>query len=422
MYPDLWRDAANPAPFMNSQDTAPRPGGRRASCASCTHCGFCLAQLPDLPPARRRARQPARPHLPGQATARGRGADARQTHLDRCLTCRACETTCPSGVEYGRLADLGRELVEERVAARPDASGRAARPAARACCRDRRLFATLLRWGGPSRPLVPRVLHRHHVPRGRPPAWPQTPRLRRRCAASCCSRAACSRPWCPRSMPTPARVLTELGIEVVRVPAGGCCGAIDQHLGYPERARARMRHNLDAWQPALDAGADAIVINATGCGAQVAEYAHALADDPDYAERAQRATELATDPVELLEPYAERLRPADGVPRRIAFHAPCTLQHGLGLSGRTEALLRRIGFELTLVGDPHICCGSAGTYSVLQPGLARELRDDKVRQLERGGPQLIATANVGCLTHIQNGTRRPVRHWLELVTATPAQG
>ena len=159
------------------------------------------------------------------------------------------------------------------------------------------------------------------------------------------------------------------------------------------------------------------MVNATGCGAQVAEYAHALATDPAYSDRAQQATQLAVDPVELLEPYADRLRPADGIPKRIAFHAPCTLQHGLGLGGRVENLLRRIGFELTPVADPHICCGSAGTYSVLQPELAEQLRGDKVRNLENGSPEMIATANIGCLTHIQTGTGLPVRHWLEMITA-----
>lgn len=405
----------NLAPFI--RDTT---AGQEADAIlrKCTHCGFCLANCPtyrllgdELDSPRGRIYQ-VKQVLEGAEPTR-----AIQTHLDRCLTCRACETTCPSGVEYGRLADLGRQLVEERVSRGP--RERALRRLLRGVLPRRRLFAALLALGRAFRPLVPGVLRHHIPPRRRAPPWPQTPlqAVRRVVLFEGCVQPA----MVPAIDAHTARVLTELGIEVVRVPDGGCCGAIDQHLGHPEQARARMRHNLDAWQPALDAGADAIVVNATGCGAQVAEYAHALAEDPDYAERAQRATELAVDPVELLEPYAERLRPADGVPRRIAFHAPCTLQHGLGLGGRTEALLRRIGFELTLVGDPHICCGSAGTYSVLQPELARQLRDDKVHQLERGAPQLIATANVGCLTHIETGTQRPVRHWLELVTAQAAE-
>jgi len=283
----------------------------------------------------------------------------------------------------------------------------------------RRLFTPLLALGRTFRPLMPAML-RHHVPTARRAPWPsaaQTP-MRRVILFEGCVQPA----LVPAINAHTARVLTELGMEAVRIPAAGCCGAIDQHLGEPDKARERIRHNLDAWAPELDAGADAIVVNATGCGAQVAEYAHALAADPAYTERAQQATRLATDPVELLEPYADRLRPADGVSARIAFHAPCTLQHGLGLGGRVENLLRRIGFELTPVADPHICCGSAGTYSVLQPELAEQLRGDKVRNLENGSPEMIATANIGCLTHIQTGTGLPVRHWLELITATDADG
>ena len=401
----------NLAPFV--RDT---PEGREADAIlrKCTHCGFCLANCPTY-------------RLLGDEldSPRGRiyqvkqvleGAEPTQTvqmHLDRCLTCRACETTCPSGVQYARLADIGRQLVEERVPR--SARERAVRGLLRGVLPHRRLFGPLLGLGRTFRPLVPRVL-RHHIPlRRRPPAWPTGPAAAER---SVILFEGCVQPaLVPAIDAHTARVLTELGMEVRRVQAGGCCGAIDQHLGHPEKARMRMRHNLDAWQPALDAGADAIVVNATGCGAQIAEYAHALAGDEAYAERAARATELATDPVELLESHAERLRPADGVPTRIAFHAPCTLQHGLGLSGRVEALLKRIGFELVPVADAHICCGSAGTYSVLQPALARQLRDDKLDRLERESPDLIATANVGCLTHLETGTERPVRHWLELITA-----
>jgi glycolate oxidase iron-sulfur subunit len=214
------------------------------------------------------------------------------------------------------------------------------------------------------------------------------------------------------------RVLAGLGIAVERTRAG-CCGALDQHLGHPAKAGKRVRHNVDAWAPALDGGADAVVVNASGCGAQIKEYGHHLANDPGYAERARQVAAAAVDPVELLEPYADRLRPTDDAPRRIAFHAPCTLQHGLGLGGRVERLLARLGFELVPIRDAHICCGSAGTYSVLQPELAHRLRDDKLRHLQHDRPALIATANVGCLTHLEAGADIPVRHWLELIEAVP---
>jgi len=400
----------NLAPFIRDTEAGQEAD---AILRKCTHCGFCLANCPtyrllgdELDSPRGRIYQVKQVLEGAEPTA------ATQLHLDRCLTCRACETTCPSGVEYGRLADLGRQIIEQRVPR--SRRERVIRRALRTVLPHRRLFGPLLALGRIVRPFLPAML-RHHVPVARRAAWPTaTAAPARRVILF----EGCVQPGLvPAINAHTARVLHELGIEAVRTPAAGCCGAIDQHLGDPDKARERIRHNLDAWAPALDDGADAIVVNATGCGAQVAEYAHALAADATHSERAGEATRLATDPVELLEPYADRLRPADGVPTRIAFHAPCTLQHGLGLGGRVEKLLRRIGFELTPVADAHICCGSAGTYSVLQPELAAQLRGDKVRNLERGSPEMIATANIGCLTHIQTGTGTPVRHWLELITA-----
>jgi len=378
----------------------------------CTHCGFCLANCPtyrllgdELDSPRGRIYQ-VKQLLEGAEPTR-----TVQTHLDRCLTCRACETTCPSGVEYGRLADLGRKLVEERV---PRTAGeRAVRGALRAVLPHRRVFSPLLALGRAFRPLTPPSL-RGHIPIRRPaPPWPAAP--------ACPTRRVLMLEGCVQPALVPAinahtaRVLAALDIEIVRPPGAGCCGAIDQHLGHPDKAGARIRHNLDAWREEIEGEADAIVVNATGCGAQLADYAHAVADDTQYAELAHRASELASDPVEILEHYSDRLRPADDAPRRIAFHAPCTLQHALGLGGRVEKLLGDIGFELTPVADAHICCGSAGTYSVLQKDLAERLRADKVTNLERGSPELIATANIGCLTHIDDGTDLPVRHWIELI-------
>ena len=385
----------------------------------CTHCGFCLANCPtyrllgdELDSPRGRIYQVKQVLEGAEPTAEI------QQHLDACLTCRACETTCPSGVEYGRLADLGRSLVEERVQRPP--RDRAVRALLRGVLPHRRLFGPLLALGRAVRPVLPRQL-REHVP-ARRPAPPRSgapaPTERRVLMLEGCVQPALE----PAINAATTRLLAELGIAIERTPAAGCCGAIDQHLGHATKAKERMRRNIDAWLPALDAGADAIVVNATGCGAQIDDYAHAFADDRTYGARAQRVAEAACDPVELLESYADRLRPAQGLPRRIAFHSPCTLQHGLGLGGRVERLLTRIGFELTPVADAHICCGSAGTYSVLQPELAGRLRSDKLERLQRGGPQAIATANVGCLTHLQAGTELPVRHWLELIEAAPSGG
>lgn len=377
----------------------------------CTHCGFCLANCPtyrllgdELDSPRGRIYQ-VKQILEGEEPT-----ESHQLHLDRCLTCRACETTCPSGVQYGRLADLGREIIEQRVPRR--GSEKWIRWALRTVLPRRALFGTLLGLGRTFRPLVPGTL-RAKIPVKRPaPAWPTANHTRRVLMLEGCVQPAMEPPINPRN----ARILDGLGIEVIRTTEVACCGAIDQHLGAPEAGREHIRRNIDAWWPHIEAGAEAIIVNASGCGAQVKDYAHLMADDADYAAKAARVTELAVDPIELLEKYADELQPAPDAPRRIAFQTPCTLQHAQQLNGRVDALLRKIGFELTPVRDAHICCGSAGTYSVLQPDMAKRLRTQKLDNLNAGEPELIATANIGCLTHLNEASRVPVRHWLELVT------
>ncbi|MCS4504377.1 Anaerobic glycerol-3-phosphate dehydrogenase subunit C [wastewater metagenome] len=377
----------------------------------CTHCGFCLANCPtyrlwgdELDSPRGRIYQVK------QVLEGAEPTESLQTHLDRCLTCRACETTCPSGVEYGRLADLGREIVEREVP-RP-VSTRALRWALRVVLPRRQLFSALLGIGRTVRPLVPQPLRSKIRPRRTAPAWPQAARERTVLMLEGCVQPALD----PVINPQTARVADGLGFQVIRTPEAGCCGAVNQHLGDVDTAKDQARRNIDAWWPHVEAGAGAIIVNASGCGAQVKDYGHLLAGDPDYAERAERVSTLAVDPVEFLEHWQAELRPAADAPRRIAFQSPCTLQHAQGLGGRVEALLGAVGFELTPVADPHICCGSAGTYSVLQPETAKTLRQQKLDNLNAGAPELIATANIGCLTHLDEASDIPVRHWLELVT------
>lgn len=393
------------------------PEGREADAIlrKCTHCGFCLANCPTYRLLGDELDSPrGRIYQVKQLVEGAKPSASIQLHLDRCLTCRACETTCPSGVEYGRLADLGREIVERHVPRRR--SERWLRLALRHVLPRRRLFGTLLGLGRSVRPLVPRALRKKIHPRRPAPPWPESgTRERFVLMLEGCVQPALEPPINPQT----ARVLDDLGIGVVRTPEVACCGAIDQHLGAPDAAREHLRRNIDAWWPHLEAGAEAIVVNASGCGAQVKDYGHLLADDPDYAEKAAKVTALTVDPIELLERHAERLAPADSAPRRVAFQTPCTLQHAQGLNGRVDALLARIGFELTPVADPHICCGSAGTYSVLQPELARRLQVQKVDNLTAGSPEIIATANIGCLTHLNEAAPVPVRHWLELVKVRP---
>jgi glycolate oxidase iron-sulfur subunit len=276
----------------------------------------------------------------------------------------------------------------------------------------RRLFTALLRAGQGVRPLLPAVL-KDTLPLRRPaPAWPQSSGTRRVLMLEGCVQPALE----PALNPVTARLLDAVGIAVVRTAGSVCCGAVGQHLGAAEEARATIRRTIDAWWPHIERGeVEAIVVNASGCGAQVKDHDHLMRHNSTYADKARRVAELVRDPIELLEAYAEHLIPAPAAPRRIAFQAPCTLQHGQKLPNRVEALLTRIGFTLTPVPDAHLCCGSAGTYSVLQPTLSKQLRAEKLAALGSGRPELIATANIGCLSHLAAAAELPVRHWLELV-------
>jgi glycolate oxidase iron-sulfur subunit len=377
---------------------------------ACVHCGFCNATCPtyqllgdELDGPRGRIyliKQVLEGHAPSRKT---------QLHLDRCLTCRACETTCPSGVRYGRLADIGRGMVERAV--RRPWGERLARRLLRAIVPHPGRFRSLLRLGQALRPLLPGPLRAKLPPRRRAGPWPQGAHTRTMLVLAGCAQAAAA----PDTNAAAARVLDRLGIRLIEAPAAGCCGALNHHLSAEAEARAQMRRNIDAWWPHVEAGAEAIVITASGCGVMVKDYAHLLADDPAYAAKAARVSALARDPVEVLEGEDLDRLAVRGEGRRIAFHAPCTLQHGQRLQGRVEAILTRLGFALSPVRDAHLCCGSAGSYSLLQPELARRLRDDKLANLAAGRPEIIATANIGCQLHLQGGTDLPVRHWIELL-------
>ena len=211
-----------------------------------------------------------------------------------------------------------------------------------------------------------------------------------------------------------ARVLDRLGISLIRAPQAGCCGALSYHLSAREEGLGFMRRNIDAWMPYLDQGVEAIVMTASGCGVMVKDYAAALQHDPAYAEKAARIAAMTFDLAEVLAREDLSLLPT-GRGRRIAIQSPCTLQHGQPLQGLVEGILNSLGFALAPVANPHLCCGSAGSYSILQPDLSLRLLNGKLAALEAGKPECIATANIGCLTHLQSGTNLPVVHWVELL-------
>ena len=380
---------------------------------SCVHCGFCTATCPtyqllgdELDGPRGRIYL-IKQVLEGQTPSR-----KTQLHLDRCLTCRSCETTCPSGVRYGRLVDIGRAAVQAAVPRPWDE--RLARRLLRWLVPSRVRFGLFLGLGQLFRPLLPASLKAKVPPRRVAGPWPTAPRPRTLLALAGCAQAVAT----PDTNAAAARVLDRLGIRLLETPRAGCCGALPHHLGAEEEALAMMRRNIDAWWPQVEAGAEAILVTASGCGAMVKDYGALLAQDPVYADKAARIAALARDPSEVLAVELARPEvalPQPGAGRKIAFHSPCSLQHGQKLPGLAEGLLTRLGYDLTPVADGHLCCGSAGSYSLLQPTLARQLRDNKLASLAAGGPDCIATANVGCQLHLESGTRIPVRHWLELV-------
>ncbi|KSQ24978.1 glycolate oxidase subunit GlcF [Pseudomonas aeruginosa] len=388
----------------------PRAEEAESILRSCVHCGFCTATCPTYQLLGDELDGPrGRIYLIKQVLEGQEVTAKTQLHLDRCLTCRNCETTCPSGVQYHNLLDIGRAVVEEYV---PRPLGeRVLRESLRAVVPRPALFKALTQVGQAFRPLLPAPL-KSKLPRQPHPAKPrpQTQHARRVLMLEGCVQPALS----PNTNAAAARVLDRLEISVEPAREAGCCGAVDYHLNAQDKGLERARRNIDAWWPAIEAGAEAIVQTASGCGAFVRDYGHLLENDPAYAAKAKRISELAKDLVEVL-----RAEPLENLgvngDMRLAFHCPCTLQHAQKLGGSVEGVLTRLGFNLTNVPDNHLCCGSAGTYSLTQPELSRQLRDNKLNALESGKPEVIVTANIGCQTHLDGAGRTPVRHWIELV-------
>ena len=385
----------------------------------CVHCGFCTATCPTYQILGDELDSPrGRIYLMKQVLEGEPVTRATQIHLDRCLTCRNCETTCPSGVQYGNLVEIGRHIVDARVE-RPPAE-RAARWALRNGLTSP-AFAPAMKLGQAFRPFLPKVL-KNKVPAradARAHRWPTRRHDRKMALLMGCVQPA----MMPNVNSATARVLDAAGIQTLVADEAGCCGAIRLHLDDLEGARAQMRRNIDAWWPLVEGHTEhgpieAIVMNASGCGVTVKEYPHTLAGHPAYAEKARRIAELTVDVSELLPDLVERLkdrvRPRGA--KRLAFHPPCSLQHGQQVRGVVETGLAALGFQVELArSESHLCCGSAGTYSVLQPELAYALRDRKLAQLGELEPAVIVSANVGCIQHLQTGTTTPVRHWIEVL-------
>ena len=391
------------------------PDGQEAEAIlrKCVHCGFCTATCPTYQLLGDELDGPrGRIYLIKQVLEGAQPTRSTQLHLDRCLTCRNCETTCPSGVQYGHLVDIGRKLVDERVP-RP-ATERATRWLLKEGLPSP-LFAPAMKAGQMVRGLLPQAL-KAKVPAPQPAgAWPTREHARKVLLLAGCVQPAMS----PNINSATARVLDAAGIQTVVAAQAGCCGAVKFHLNDQSGGMAQMRANIDAWWPHIEAGVEALVMNASGCGVTLRDYGHLLRHDPDYAEKARVVSDITRDLSELLHELVpalrERVTPPAGT---IAWHPPCTLQHGQKLRGGVEQHLGALGFDIRVApSESHLCCGSAGTYSVLQPEISYALRDRKLGHLDALAPVAIASANIGCITHLQSGTGVPVKHWVELLDA-----
>ncbi len=386
---------------------------------ACVHCGFCNATCPtyqllgdELDGPRGRIYQ-IKQVLEGHEVSR-----STQLHLDRCLTCRNCETTCPSGVEYGKLLDIGRQVVEQKV---PRPLGeRLQRQLLAASLPRKWIFTPAVKMGQLIRPLLPLSLRSKLPARQFAGKWPQQQQARKVLLLDGCVQPALQ----PNINAATARVLNALGVQVLRAKKAGCCGALRHHLNAHQAALHDIRNNIDAWWDMLEnePRIEAIISTASGCGVMLKDYAHLLTHDTHYADKAKKISAMARDLSEILPQHTPKLRAllsnakpqnTQKATQELAYHPPCTLQHGQQLAGQVENLLADLGFKLKRCADSHLCCGSAGTYSILQAELANQLRDNKLKNLLPA--EMIISANIGCQMHLQAGTETPVRHWIEVL-------
>jgi len=383
---------------------------------ACVHCGFCTATCPTYQLLGDELDGPrGRIYLIKEVLEGQEPTAKTQLHLDRCLNCRSCETTCPSGVAYSRLLDIGREVVEAKVPRK--GRDRALRSVLRTALPRSGLFGAAMGLGRLVRPLLPRLLQAKVPPKSGSGNRPRVLHDRRMIELAGCVQPS----MYPNINAAAARVLDRLGITLLEAPGVGCCGAVRFHLNAAEAAREDARRAIDAWLPLLEAGAEAIVMTASGCGVHVRDYGHLLQGDPAYADKAARVAAAVRDLSEVIaqeEGALLRLLEGSQKPRDerpTVFHSPCTLQHGQQVRGVVESLLQAAGFETRPVADGHLCCGAAGTYSILEPELAVRLRNLKVSALSTASPGVIVSANAGCIAHLQAGTSVPVQHWIELI-------
>ncbi len=377
----------------------------------CVHCGFCTATCPTYQLLGDESDGPrGRIYLIRELLEKGSATSKTRLHLDRCLLCRACETTCPSGVHYGRLLETGRELLEQ-VQPRPAVNTLRRKTLAKALVQTPVLNA-LVKTGVRGRRLLPQSI-RKQLPASLPKVpWPVTRHKRKMLVLGGCVQGALS----PQTNLSAAMLLDSIGISLLEENKAGCCGAVGLHTSDHAMGLRHARQRIDMWWPLINEGLEAIVFTASGCGVTIKDYGHLLKDDPDYAHKAEKVSDLAKDISEVVLAEIKQLDPHIGKQRKIAFHPPCTLQHGLKLTGVVEKILSYTGFDLLAVNDSHLCCGSAGTYSLFQPEISNQLRTNKLDALQHHTPEIIATANIGCQQHLKTKANVDVVHWIELLS------
>lgn len=382
----------------------------KALTSACVHCGFCLATCPTYLDSRDERDSPrGRIYLIKNLLETGEAGSQTQLHLDRCLTCRSCETTCPSDMQYGELVDIGRGLMEQ-AAPRPLAS-KIQRRLLRLTLSRPQLLTWSLVVAQFLRPLLPARLRQAVPLRQVQKALPAGQRARKMLVLEGCVQRAAT----PNTNVAARRVLDRLGISLIVAPKAGCCGAVNYHLAAHADGLNNMRRNIDAWWPHLHDGAEAIISSASGCGAMLVDYGRLLADDPHYADKAKRVSQLSRDIGEILMDEDLTKLTVDTQVGKVAIHSPCTLQHALEQPDLIRTLLGRAGFDIATTTEKLLCCGSAGTYSILQSTISEKLREKALHALTHDQPAVIATANVGCQLHLQAAAGVPVMHWIELL-------
>ena len=378
----------------------------------CVHCGFCNATCPTYQLLGHESDGPrGRIYLITQLLE-GQPADEQtRAHLDRCLLCRACETTCPSGVSYGRLLETGRHMLEQQ---KPRTGiDRLKRKVLTSLIPNHLLMQTGVRLARPIRGLLPESVSSQLPLAGKKLFRPNDIHPRKMLLLEGCAQSSLT----PETNAAAARVLNRFGIQLLPEAKAGCCGALRLHTSEREKGLKDIKQRIDTWWPLVQAGVEAIISTASGCGVTVKDYGELLKDDAEYADKAIRVAELAVDISEIISNEIANSPPSPELQQnlKVAFHSPCTLQHGQKITGKIEALLQAWGFTLLPVADSHLCCGSAGTYAVLQPDLSGRLKADKLEKLQAQSPEVIATANVGCQLHLRKDTNLPVLHWIELL-------